>query len=146
MDPLMDVSALIAQNKSFKKDLNTIKSGLSGGKALRPNKSARRGGKSSWKNHYGTDKDFSMKEDFLTWLHRKPNNTSTPETINGIDWHFFPGCNRKGNHVISECRKSTAIAQGKKNKKSAAANIARVKILPVESSADDHSVSSEGSF
>ena len=84
-EDLTDVAALIAQNKSFKKYLNTIKSGLSGGKALRSNGSTRRGGRYSWENHYDPDKDFSTKGDFFTWLHRKPNNTTTSETKNGID-------------------------------------------------------------
>ena len=45
MEVLTDVAALIAQNKSFKKDLKNSKSGLGGGKALCPNGSNRRGGK-----------------------------------------------------------------------------------------------------
>ena len=119
---------------------------MSGAKALRQNKNARRGGKYSWENHYGTDKDFPTKDEFLTWLHRKPKNTSASETINGVEWYYCTGCNRRGNHVVSECRKSAAIAQAKINKKKASANVARVETLPDESSADDHSASSEGSY
>ena len=41
-------------------------------KALCPNGLTRRGGKNSWENHYGDGKDFTTKENFLTWLYRKP--------------------------------------------------------------------------
>ena len=78
----MDIAVLIIQNKSFKKDLNKIQSGLNTGKALRANGSIRCGGKYSWENYYGHDKDLSTKEDFLTWLQKKANNTSTSEAKN----------------------------------------------------------------
>ena len=87
-----------------------------------------------------------MKDELLTWLHRKLNNTSASDPNNGLSWYFCTGCNCKGNHVVSECRKTGAITQAKKNKKPAVANTARMEILPVESSADDHSVSSVDSY
>ena len=65
-EDLTDVAALIAQNKLFKKDLKNIKTGLNTGQALRPNGSARQDGKYSWENHYGNDKEFSTKEEFIT--------------------------------------------------------------------------------
>ena len=80
-------------------------------KDLCPNGSTRRSGKYSWENHYRKNKDFSTKEDFLTWLHRKPNNIFTSKTKNGVEWWYFTGCDRKGNHVISNCRKTGAITQ-----------------------------------
>ena len=69
-EELTDVAALIAQNKSFKKDLKKMKTGLHSRKALRVNGSTRDGGKYSWENHYGHNKNFSTKKDFLTWLHQ----------------------------------------------------------------------------
>ena len=144
-EDLTDVAALLAQNKSFRKDLNKIRSGIKSDKALRPNGSARRGGKYSWDNHYGPDKYFKSKKTFLTWLHRKPNNISNSETKNDVDWWYCTSCERRGNHVVSNCRKSGAIAQAKANKKLEAVNVARVETLPVDSSADDHSESSDDS-
>ena len=116
---------------------------MNAGKAIRPNGSTRRGGKYSWENDYGDGKDFTTKGIFCTWLHCKPNNTTTSETKNGTDWWYFTGCNRKGNHVVEKFKKLGAISQAKKNKVSTVANAARLENLPVDSYADDYSVSSE---
>ena len=121
-------SEQVVQKESWK-----IQSGIHSGKSLHSNGSARRGGKYSWENHYGPDKDLLTKEDFLTWLQRKPNNTSNLETKNGVNWWYCTGCDRKWNRVIANCRKSGAISQSKANKKSAVVNIARVVNSPVES-------------
>ena len=110
MKELTDVAALLAQNKLFKDGLNKIKSGLHLVKSLHSNVSTRRDGEYSWEIHYRPDNDFSTKEEFLTWLHRKPSNTSTSEKKNGVEWWYCTGYDRKYNHVILNYRKTGAVA------------------------------------
>ena len=113
-----DMAALHADIKATKKQIALLAD--SRDTASRESRSSSSSNLSSYsyERHYGKNKDFKHKHEFMAWLYTPPRKGTT-DVIHGITWHWCKHCQKMGSHKTDVCRKASSEPPTKKQRTTA---------------------------